>query len=208
MLNPWNEIKLDDYENHMKLASVMQLQSMNEMMYEQFYGYPVTSVMILGIAGGNGLNHVNTDKLKKVYGVDINKEYLDECVRRYPELQGIFFPVQCDLTLDGYDLPEAECLIANLFIEYIGYENFSKSVLKVMPEYVSCIIQINREDGFVSDSPYIHVFDRLEEVHHKIDREGLTETMNSIQYNIIYEEEKKLPNGKSLLRLDYRNNKK
>lgn len=65
MLNPWNEIKLDDYENHMKLASVMQLQSMNEMMYEQFYGYPVTSVMILGIAGGNGLNHVNTDKLKK-----------------------------------------------------------------------------------------------------------------------------------------------
>ncbi len=32
MENPWKEISLADYENHMKLDSVMQLQVMNEMM--------------------------------------------------------------------------------------------------------------------------------------------------------------------------------
>ena len=32
MKNPWEEIPLADYESHMKLASVMQLQAMNEMM--------------------------------------------------------------------------------------------------------------------------------------------------------------------------------
>lgn len=50
--NPWKEISLNDYESHMKLDSVMQLQTMNRMMKSQFDDYPVSSVMILGIAGG------------------------------------------------------------------------------------------------------------------------------------------------------------
>jgi uncharacterized membrane-anchored protein YitT (DUF2179 family) len=32
MNNPWKEIDLADYENHMKLDNVMQLQTMNSMM--------------------------------------------------------------------------------------------------------------------------------------------------------------------------------
>ncbi len=47
MVNPWEEISLSDYENHMKLDSVMQLQNMNQMMKGQFNGYPVSSVMIV-----------------------------------------------------------------------------------------------------------------------------------------------------------------
>lgn len=54
MSNPWEEIDLNDYESYMSLESVFQLQSMNQMMKEQFYTYPVQSVMIFGIAGGKG----------------------------------------------------------------------------------------------------------------------------------------------------------
>ena len=43
----------------MILDSVMQLQAMNEMMKGQFEAYPITNVMILGIAGGNGLEHID-----------------------------------------------------------------------------------------------------------------------------------------------------
>ncbi len=57
MKNPWEEIPLTDYENHMKLDSVMQLKAMNEMMKGQFDTYPISSVVIFGIAGGNGLEH-------------------------------------------------------------------------------------------------------------------------------------------------------
>ena len=53
MSNPWEEIKLDDYENHMSLESVYQLQVLNEMMKEQLSAYDIESIMILGIAGGN-----------------------------------------------------------------------------------------------------------------------------------------------------------
>lgn len=76
--NPWEEISLDDYENHMKLDSVMQLQAMNEMMKGQFYAYPISSIMILGVAGGNGLEHIQEKNFEKVYGVDINPSYLWE----------------------------------------------------------------------------------------------------------------------------------
>ena len=39
MPNPWEEIKLDDYENHMSLDSVKQLQAMNSIMKYQFESY-------------------------------------------------------------------------------------------------------------------------------------------------------------------------
>lgn len=72
MVHPWKEIPLSDYENHMKLDSVMQLQNMNQMMKGQLNAYPVSSVMILGIAGGNGLEHIDRNKFQKIYGIDIN----------------------------------------------------------------------------------------------------------------------------------------
>ena len=83
MKNPWEEISLTDYENHMKLDTVKQLQALNTMMKDQFYRYPVNTIMILGVAGGNGLEHIKPDSFEKIYGVDINKEYLKECTARY-----------------------------------------------------------------------------------------------------------------------------
>ena len=54
MTNPWEEISLDDYEKHMSLDTVRQLQAMNSIMQEQFAAYPVETAAVLGIAGGNG----------------------------------------------------------------------------------------------------------------------------------------------------------
>ncbi len=62
----WQEISLDDYENHMKLDSVMQLQTLDSMMKEQLNDYPVSSVMILGVAGGNGLRHVDGQDIEDI----------------------------------------------------------------------------------------------------------------------------------------------
>lgn len=193
---------MDDYENHMKLNSVMQLQVLDEMMDNQFYRYHVLTLMILGIAGGNGLNHIDSSRIQKVYGVDINDTYLKECVRRYPGLRQTFIPIQADLQKNE-TLPKADIVIANLLVEYIGYINFQRIVRQVHPLYVSCIIQINANSDFVSDSPYFHVFDCLDTVYHQVDEYGLLQIMQEIEYGLIYREKRPLPNGKSLLRLDY-----
>ena len=126
MTNPWEEISLSDYENHMKLDSVMQLQTMNRMMKGQLDAYSVKSVMILGIAGGNGLEHI-----------------------------------------------------------------------------VSCIIQIDADDSWVSDSPYLHAFGGLDKVHHQIEAGRLIQAMNDIGYRSIAQAEISLPNGKKLAQLDF-----
>lgn len=206
MTNPWEEIDLESYEKHMSLDSVKQLQTMNLIMKEQFDSCPADTAMILGIAGGNGLEHVRTDKYRKVYGIDINKQYLQAAAERYKELAGVLECMQIDL-INEYDrLPKTGLLIANLLIEYIGYQAFRKVILQAEPEYVSCVIQINTDDkNWVSDSPYLHAFDRLDEVHHQMEEQALETAMEEIGYRKTRTESYELPNGKALVRMDFSN---
>lgn len=95
-------------------------------------------------------------------------------------------------------------VIANLLIEYIGYDCFQNVIMQISPTFVSCIIQINTDDSFVSDSPYIHVFDRLDQVHHQMKEDELIFTMRSIDYYLIEKVEQSLPNGKKLIQLDFK----
>lgn len=205
MSNPWEEISLSDYENHMSLESVNQLQTMNSIMKKQFSDYPVKTAMVLGIAGGNGLEHVSSDKFEKVYGIDINEGYLKTVEERYKGLAGILECLNIDLITEPEKLPHAELVIANLLIEYIGYEAFQKAVQKIDPEYVSCVIQINTDEAqWVSDSPYLHAFDRLDEVHCQMEENALIAAMEKSDYRIILNESEPLPNGKALQRIDFR----
>lgn len=205
MPNPWEEIKLDDYEKHMSLDSVKQLQAMNSIMKDQFESYPVTSAMVLGVAGGNGLNHVRKEKYQKVYGVDINKEYLKAVAERYKSLGETLDCLQVDLIKEYESLPKSQLVIANLLIEYIGYEAFKKVVAHVKAEYVSCVIQINTDkENWVSDSPYLHAFDRLDEVHCQMEEDALVTAMKEIGYEKLSQNCQALPNGKALVRIDFK----
>lgn len=203
MTNPWKEIPLSDYERHMQLDTVYQLQTMNQAMKKQLDAYPVSSAIIVGLAGGNGLEYVDRAKYRRIYGVDINRSYLQEAEKRYADLGGCLQCLCLDLAADAGRLPRAQLLIANLLIEYVGYGVFQETVKAVAPEYVSCMIQINGDEEWVSESPYIHVFDRLDEVHHQLSEKGLSKAMQDVGYVSIYAEEYPLPNKKKLLRLDY-----
>ncbi len=160
--------------------------------------------MVLGVAGGNGLEHIRQDKYRVVYGVDINGDYLRTVSERYAELSGVLKCLKLDLINDTDQLPEAQLLIANLLIEYIGYDIFQKVICKVNPEYVSCVIQFNTDDKqWVSDSPYLHAFDRLDEVHHQMDENLLMTKMTEIGYKDILQTRTPLPDGKGLTRIDF-----
>lgn len=203
MKNPWEKISLTDYENHMKLDSVMQLQAMNEMMEGQLNAYPVSSVMIFGIAGGNGLEHIQKGKFEKVYGVDVNSFYLKEVMRRYPGLNGLLECLRVDLSGEIDRLPKADMVIANLLIEYIGYKCFQRAIQHVNPKYASCIIQIDNEDNWVSDSPYLHAFDGLERIRRQMEQDALEKAMLEINYRAIKTLGHILPNGKKLVQIDF-----
>ena len=83
--------------------------------------------------------------------------------------------------------------------------NFLKETAMVpLEERIPCIIQINTgEEMWVSDSPYLHVFDGLDTVHHQMEEKALTKTMNEIGYRPLKTDEYLLPNGKKLVMLDF-----
>ena len=202
--NPWEDIDLETYEKHMRLDTVRQLQAMNAIMKQQFEAYPVQTVMILGVAGGNGLEHIRTDKYTTVYGVDINEDYLQAVSERYTNLKNTLQCLHLDLIHETEKLPAAQLVIANLLIEYIGYDAFQKAILHIKPEYVSCVIQINTDEKkWVSDSPYLHAFDHLDRIHHQIVEASLIQLMSEIGYNRILQASESLPNGKALVRVDF-----
>ena len=204
MRNPWEEISLEDYENHMRLDSVRQLQALDALMKEQFEAYPVRTATVLGAAGGNGLEHVRKEKYDTVYCVDINGDYLRAIPQRYPRLAETLRCLRLDLLTETGKLPRTDLVIANLLVEYIGYPAFQAAVRQAAPEYVSCVIQINTDTkNWVSDSPYLHVFDRLDEVHHQMEEDALTAALAEAGYTGILRREQTLPNGKALVRLDF-----
>ena len=203
MRNPFLDIPLETYEKHMNLDTVQQQQVLNKIMKKQLHSYDVNSVMILGIAGGNGLEHVEKQKINIIYGVDINEKYLEVCRHRYSELDGLFETVCVDLTNKNVELPSADLVIANLFVEYIGYDAFTHHMKVMSPRYISVIIQINEQDGFVSESPYIRAFDRVCEVHHQMEEDKLSDELVLIGYSKLYREDIPLPNGKKFVQVDF-----
>ena len=205
MNNPWEDISLSDYENHMSLGSVMQLQTLNSFMKDQFGAFPVDTAIVLGVAGGNGLEHIDTDKYRTVYGIDINEDYLKEANKRHKDKEKVLRCLQLDLINESDRLPHADLVIANLLVEYIGYDAFRNALEKIAPEYVSAVIQINTDTkAWVSDSPYLHAFDRLDEVHHQMEEHALKECLKEAGFTHTGTKREDLPNGKALVRLDFK----
>lgn len=201
MKNPWEEISLADYEGHMGQSSVMQLQALSQIMKEQFSSCPAKTVMVLGVAGGNGLEHIAA--FDKVIGVDINPDYLQICGERFSRLGNQLELVCADLTQPACTLPHADLVVANLFIEYIGYAHFQRAIQQIGPQRVSCVIQKNTDHSFVSPSPYAAAFRQLGQVHCQIQEQELIDTMKAAFYQTVFKKERALPNGKALLRLDF-----
>ncbi|MBR6331898.1 MAG: hypothetical protein IKR78_02065 [Dehalococcoidales bacterium] len=188
----------------MSLDSVRQLQALDSIMKMQFDAYPVSTAIVLGVAGGNGLDHISREKYQTVYGVDINEDYLSVVREHFVGLSGILECLRIDLTTESEKLPHAELVIADLLIEYIGYDAFCKTIKIVDPSHVSCVIQYDADKtDWVSESPYLHSFDRLNEIHHQIEVSTLSKAMEKIGYFKILRKDDKLPNGKILIRLDF-----
>lgn len=205
MSNPWELVDLTIYEKHMSSVEINQLQLLNEITKEQLMDSQQTYVGILGIAGGNGLDNIDISKTKKVYAVDININYLDICKQRYGYMGNTLELLHMDLAADDVVLPFTNLLICNLIIEYIGEERFiyilEKNKLNI--DVVSCVIQKNNNNSFVSSSEYISHFEPILTVHHDINENKLKNLFSSIRFDCTKTKEYVLPNGKKFIRMDF-----
>lgn len=109
----------------MRPATAQQLQTWSQGMKHQLTKYPAQTMMILGIAGGNGLEHIAPQDFQTVYGVDVNGAYLQVYAARYRHLQGILPCLQVNLQAPDNKLSQADLVIANLLMKYIGCQRFA-----------------------------------------------------------------------------------
>lgn len=204
MNHPWRDIPLEVYEAHMSLEDVAQLQTLNSIIKRQFRAFSSSSAAILGVAGGNGLEHAGGN-LKIIYGIDLNPEYLAVCAQRFRPLLGERLKLmELNLCEPSAVLPQVDLLIADLVIEYIGLELFCEKTAAANANYISCVIQHQDSTSeFVSKSVYEKAFQAIVPLHQTIQPEAFCSQLERRGYVFKCLERFPLPNKKELLRMDF-----
>ena len=206
MKNPWEKIDLEVYEKHMSHDNVYQLQKLNEIMKEQFQDNKHENVGVLGVAGGNGLNNIDISNVRKVFAIDVNREYLNVCRERYDYMGEILETICRDINDKEFSFPKTDLIVCNLIIEYIGEEQFVAIVErnKENIKLISCVIQDNEKNSFVSDSEYSSHFTPIASINHDINDNKLKNLFAKIGFNCVKTKNYNLPNNKSFIRMDFK----
>ncbi len=119
MSNPWLAVPLSDYERHMSSARVAQLGVLSDLFPEVVGRRRPDQIAILGIAGGNGLDHIDRSHTNRVVGIDLNPIYLEAVRQRYSSLRGLDL-LCADLTEQVIDLKPVQLVHAALIFEHAG----------------------------------------------------------------------------------------
>jgi hypothetical protein len=145
-MNPWLALPLEDYEGHMGPAGANQLGPLADLFGEALARLRPRSVAVLGIAGGNGLQHVDSTLTTRVVGIDVNPGYLAATKDRFPDLRGL--ELRCaDLTRDLLDLEPVSLVHAALVFEHAGMDRCLDNALSLVAEggHLSVVLQLPSE---------------------------------------------------------------
>jgi threonine dehydrogenase-like Zn-dependent dehydrogenase len=147
-MNRWLDVPLHDYEGHMGSPLVDQLAPLARLFADALVRLRPASVAVLGVAGGNGLEHIDPAVTSRVVGIDVNPSYLEAVRSRLPELRGL--ELHCfDLGRDPAPAIEPVSLVhAALVFEHAGTAAcLDTAVALVAPEgHLSVVLQMPADD--------------------------------------------------------------
>ena len=120
--NPWQNIPLEDYERHMSHRLVGQAILLNALTKKYLDEVKPETAIFLGIAGGNGLEHIDNRITKSVYGIDVNPEYLNAAFTRYKHNIASLQLLNLDIVKHSETICKADFIWAALIMEYTGID--------------------------------------------------------------------------------------
>jgi hypothetical protein len=200
MTNPWLDIPLEDYEGHMTSPAVQQLEVLSDLFAEALAFRRPATVAVLGVAGGNGLDRVDSAITERVVGLDINPIYLDAVSERYAHLRGL--ELHCvDLKKQVFDtkLHPVQLVHASLFFEFAGVDTGLDNALKlVAPDgAISVVLQRpSSSESTVGKSGFASL-QRLQTHVTLIDPLDFCALMHQQGFQLIHETENSLVGGKA-----------
>jgi SAM-dependent methyltransferase len=203
--NPWLDIPLADYEAHMALPAVGQaamLATQLELLLAQF---APRSVAVIGCAGGNGFDRIDTRITSRVVAVDINAHYLEAVQHRY-----------------GQRIPGLECCVANveaaplrvapvdliyaaLLFEYVdpGRTLVNLARLARPGGVLGAVLQLPGHATVVSPSPFATV-QTLASALHPVPPDALVANATAAGFSLLERRTLDLASGKSFAVLAFR----
>ncbi len=156
MSNPWLDIPLDDYERHMALSTVGQAQLLADLFSDTLRAQAPASVAIVGCAGGNGFERIDTRVTRRVVGIDLNPAYLAAAQARFAGRLPNLDLLQADVTAGPLACAPVEFAFAGLLFEHVDVPAALRTIhaLIVPGGLLVCVIQLASAAAVVSPSPY------------------------------------------------------
>jgi SAM-dependent methyltransferase len=157
MKNPWQKIPLADYERHMQLPDVGQSSMLSDQFKNLLKSYQPNSVAVIGCAGGNGFDEALQFGVKRIIGIDINQDYLDEAKSRY---EGKFseLEIYCSNVEDTLPyIAPVDIIYAALLFEYVDVQKTLANLKRICKKdgVLAILLQLPKEGmSNVSPSPY------------------------------------------------------
>jgi SAM-dependent methyltransferase len=157
MRSPWQEIPLSDYEGHMSLPAVGQAGMLADQLAQLIERHTPSSVAIIGCAGGNGLDRIDSTRVERVVGIDINPEYIAAAERRHGgRLSNL--DLRCaDVQSELLRFDPVELIYAALVFEYVDISATLAALKRNLRPggTLAVLLQLPHSDQHaVSASPY------------------------------------------------------
>jgi SAM-dependent methyltransferase len=117
--NPWTLVPAAEYERHMGPEGADQLRPLAAVLGRACADLRPRRLLVLGVATGNGLEHVDPAVTERVVGVDVNIQYVAVARQRFARL-GPRLELYC-VDLEKVELPPAsfDLVWAGLVLEYV-----------------------------------------------------------------------------------------
>jgi hypothetical protein len=205
MRHPWLEIPIADYEAHMALPSVGQAQLLGTALQRTVAQFRPRSLAVLGVAGGNGLECVERDLVRRLVALDFNPDYLAVCSQRYATSFTEFEPVLHDLSQGPPGITPVECVFAGLVLEYICVESFCgylASLLTTGGSFAALLQLPSPTLPEVSPSPFTNLT-RLEPAFCFVDPAALHKRLSTQGFSRMVSDRYDLDSGKSFYYASY-----
>jgi len=201
--NPWTQIPLDDYEQHMSHSSVGQLSLLNSLTKKFLAKLEPETCLFMGIAGGNGLEHIDNNITKLVIGIDINKEYLGVAFKRYHDKIDALKLLELDITKETNQICRADFIWAALVLEYAGIDQCLEFSHNNILHGGHLIVTIQANNNLQTVSPTgVETVKKAGTIFNAIDPEIMLAKSKELSFTLVDQEANQLPNGKSFLTFD------
>jgi hypothetical protein len=198
--NPWLDIPLEDYERHMSHHMVGQAILLNSLTKKYLGDIKPETAVFLGIAGGNGLEHIDKNITNCVYGIDINQEYLNNASERYKHIIPSLLLMNFDIARHTESICRADFVWAALILEYVDIDKAFEFCTNNIRKGGHLIVSIQSNNNAPSVSPTgIDSIKKAGEIFSIVDPEKLLSKSAEMGYKLVEKEENFLPNGKSII---------